>query len=439
MPIAQHSKPQVAPKAMRKVQDSSVSAKPVEGAPSSKPYLASMVGNALEHYDSALYGLMAPILVPIFLPQMHPIYALMLVFCIRPLSIFSRPLGALFFGHIGDHWGRKHALSLAIAGMALSTGSIAFLPTYASVGVVAPILFAFIRILQDFFLAGEYNGGAIFTLEHGRLDKQHLLSSLYCSCTIVGVLVASFAVTCVSTFPYASWRIPYIVALLTGVFGFYLRRSIQESPAFLKIKKQDFPPVSFIEKTKNYKWIGLLATTGALFYATLNKMVIVFLPAFIPMVTSLEATTVLIFHTGFLLIFLFLLPLFGVVADKVGHNKVMSGAALGALTAAFPVFYLLHVGTLTSIGVIYGVLSILSAAFIAPYHVWSQKLFQVQDRYTFISLSYAIGSRVGSCAPPIALFLWYKTDSTLVPAGILSLAALLGLYSIQKTKYIKAS
>src|SRR5690606_12627572 len=121
---------------------------------------------ALEYYDMSLYGLMAPLLISIFLPGVDKLDALILTFVMTPISIIVRPIGAVVIGRIGDIYGRKRALLISIGGMAAVTGMIGALPDYQSIGYLAPISFVIFRSLQGFFLAGEYNGAAIFSLEH---------------------------------------------------------------------------------------------------------------------------------------------------------------------------------------------------------------------------------------------------------------------------------
>src|SRR5580692_11516409 len=125
-----------------------------------------IIGNIFEHYDNALFGLLAPFIASQFFETSDPITALILTYGILPLGIVFRPIGSLFFGWIGDRYGRRQALCLSLTGMAIATISMGCLPTYATAGIVAPCLLALCRILQNFFASGENVGGAIFLLEH---------------------------------------------------------------------------------------------------------------------------------------------------------------------------------------------------------------------------------------------------------------------------------
>src|SRR5579872_7035410 len=127
---------------------------------------AGMIGNLLEHYDRALFGLLAPFIAPLFFEGKDPLTALILTYGMLPLGILSRPLGSLFFGWIGDRFGRREALFYSLLGMAFTTIGIGFLPIYAQIGALAPLLLAFGRLLQNFFDAGETAGGAIAVLEN---------------------------------------------------------------------------------------------------------------------------------------------------------------------------------------------------------------------------------------------------------------------------------
>ena len=137
--------------------------------------ISGIIGNLLEHYDTALFGLLAPFLAPIFFPNQNSLNGLILTHSILCSGILIRPFGALFFGWIGYIFGRRQALSLSLLGTAFVTIGIGFLPTYEKVGIYAPLFLTLGKMLQSFFAAAEFIGGAIFVLEHTPQEKQSLL------------------------------------------------------------------------------------------------------------------------------------------------------------------------------------------------------------------------------------------------------------------------
>jgi MFS transporter, MHS family, proline/betaine transporter len=397
---------------------------------------AALFATALDHYDVALYGFMAPVLVEVFLPMLETVPALILAYCITPLGMLSRPLGALIIGNIGDKLGRKKALSLAVWGMALTTTCIGFLPTYAQVGALAPILFAIFKLIQDFFLAGSYSGGAIFALEHARLERKGWWSGVYISATVIGILLASLAATIVAYLPVGYWRIAYIAALATGGVAVYIRKYAIETPEFLKSQaiKRD-------NTLKNLKancirvWPSVFCTILVSFcYSTLTKMVQVFMNVFILQVTSIPLKIVMTVHTLGLLLFLIVLPFFGSLADRIGLGRSMLYGALATLCLSFPLFKLLEYDSLVCIVCMKFAFVILSAWFVAPFHAWAHSLFAVQERYTFVSLGYAIGSRIGSCMIPLALYLWNHTHLSFLPCLVLMIGSALGAWGLIKNQ-----
>lgn len=397
-----------------------------------KPYLVAFLATALDHYDVALYGFMAPVLTSVFLPMLDRVHALILAYCITPLGMISRPLGALLIGSIGDKWGRKKALLISVWGMIITTTLIGFLPTYVQIGALAPILFGFFKLIQDFFLAGSYSGGAIFALEHIQSPKKGFWSGLYICATVIGILLASLAATVVAHLPEGYWRLAYMLALFTGLLAMYIRKHALESPEFLKAKpsktKRNW---SYFKSKLPQMWQPI---TGAILvtfcYSTLTKMVQVFMNVFILQVTSIPLASIMTVHTAGLFVFLLALPMFGKLADSLSLGKSMLYGSLSTIALSFPLFKLLELDSLLWLICMKLVFVLLSAWFVAPFHAWAYSLFPVEERYTFISFSYAIGARVGSAMIPFALYLWHKTELCYLPCIVLILGAILGAVGV---------
>lgn len=373
-----------------------------------KATIAAMIGTALEYYDMSLYGLMAPLLVSIFLPTFDPLNALIMTFVFTPISIIVRPLGALMIGRIGDKYGRKQGLIISIGGMAIVTGIIGFLPTYHQIGLAAPILFLILRSLQGFFLAGEYNGGAIFVLEHGDEKRKGFLSGLYCAYTIVGILFATIIVTIISYLPKEYWRIPYILGFITGVIGLYIRGYISETPKFLKYKNID--NITFKEMLRKYRLIFIsIGVSG--FLAALCTMPTILMNSFLPLVTSCKLSTIMSINSAATILFMIMMPIFGHISDKISFNKSMNIAAVIILLASYPLISLISYNTISAIIIMKMSFSVINAWFVAPFHAWIQSLFHTKERYTAISFSYSVGYQLGGLVVPLSLFMWKKTSS----------------------------
>ena len=388
--------------------------------------VAAMIGTALEYYDMSLYGFMAPLLVSIFLPTFDKLNALLITFIFTPISIIVRPAGAIFVGKIGDKYGRKKALAISIGGMAIATGFIGLLPTYQQIGFLAPVLFIILRSFQGFFVAGEYNGGAIFVLEHTE-GRKGFLSGVYCMYTVVGILSAAATANIVSYLPATYWRIPYLVGFTTGIIGMYIRKHIKETPQFLKYKHVDTVPLKDI--AKKYKSIFILMAVSA-FFSALYNLPTILMNSLLPFVTSYKLSTIMSVNTASTVFYMMMLPVFGYVADKLSLNRSMSIASFILLIASYPLISLISYQKLEYIIAMKFCFALITAWFVAPFHAWAQSLFHTKERYTAISFGYSIGSQIGGLMVPLSLWAWKHTNSLAAIYSILMFCAIIALLAL---------
>jgi len=385
-----------------------------------RSFLAGILGNLTEHYDSALYAMLAPILAPHFFPY-DPLTSLILTFAIMPLGMLTRPLGALFFGYIGDTYGRRRALFLSLSGMAITTTLMGSLPTYQTVGFFAPILLALGRIFQNFFASGETSGGAIFVLEESMSREKNLLSSLYSCSTILGILIASFAVTVISYFGWieSGWRYLFFLGSIAGIFGLYIRR---DAPIKMVDKKKT-NPLGLLKKYP-HEILSIMLVSG--FSYTIYAFCTSFMNGFLPLIASVSNTGAMGLNTTILLLDLAVLPLFGILADRFSKERVMGISSLAAALFAPLLFLSLKDASLMQASTIRVFFVLIGACFAAPFHFWAVSLVPKENRYLIISFSVAVGSQIiGAPSAALGLWLYKSTGYTFAPAIYLSLTAFL--------------
>ena len=368
--------------------------------------LAGMVGNFLEHYDNALFGLLSPFIAPLFFEGKDPVTALILIYSLLPLGLVTRPLGSFFFGWVGDYFGRRQALFLSLTGMASITFTMGCIPLYKDIGPWAPFFLAICRMFQGFFAAGEVSGGAIFVLEHTSPKKRSLMSSCYDASSIGGVLLASGLVTLLSAqgLIEEGWRYLFWTGGITALFGVFLRWKISEVSGFIETSRK--AERQFFAMLKNYiqPFLGIFFAAG--FSYTTYSLAFTLMNGFIPLVTSLSKTQVMQVNTLLLIYDMLLLPAMGYLANRFGKEKVMIAGAVCSTLFAIPLFYLLdHASLSTVIAVRLAIISF-GVAFSAPYYAWAIEQVPSRHRYLILSLAGALGSQLIGM-PTSAICLWF--------------------------------
>ena len=336
------------------------------------------LGNLFEHYDTALFGFLSVFLAPLIFPEKDPVTALILTYAMIPLGMLARPLGALVFGYIGDQYGRKQALFLSLGGMAVISGCIAFTPTFAQVGIIAPIIFGLGRVLQNFLAAGETMGGAIFLLENVPEKKHDVFSGLYNATTIGGILFASAAVSLIGYYEVVDWgwRLLYIIGCLTAFFGFLIRSrlpdSTWESAKSSKVTGKESLTNSLKMFWTHRKALAMVALGSGFAYANYS-MALVLLNGFIPLVSTVTKVEMMSLNTALLVIDFLALPFFGWLSSKISREKVMLSATLGVVLTGIPLFMLLPTASLLGIFAIRLCFVFFGVAYFAPFHAWAQQ------------------------------------------------------------------
>lgn len=394
----------------------------------------SMVGNSLEFYDLALFGFLAPVLTPIFFPTENPTVSMIAGLGAFAVGFIPRPLGAIIFGHIGDRYGRKVSLITSIILIALPTLFLGLMPTYAQIGLLAPVLVLLCRFLQGICVGGEYNGSAIYYLEHCPADRKGFFGGLISAAGVLGFFMASFVtILCTSSWmPSWGWRIPFVIGSLIALFGFYIRRGISESPEFdqvkqkLAVKKNPLKDVFLKMPFSALCTIGVGSCMG-----TLSLTLFGYITPYLTKVVGFPFETAM--HINFLgiLWYMLLTPFMGYLSDKTSTFKVMMVTAIAALLSAKLIYVLLLSGEFYTALAGQLLLATLAASFLGPSNALLYSIFPTPMRYSGISFNFSLGLAVlGGNAPVVAATLILMTKDSGAPAYYIIAMTTVGILSL---------
>jgi MFS family permease len=426
--------------------------------------LASAVGTMIEWYDFYIFGSLAAVLSPKFFPPGNDTFAYISYLATFAVGFMVRPFGALFFGRIGDIVGRKYAFLVTLSIMGGATALIGFLPTYATIGWVAPIILLTIRVLQGLALGGEYGGATVYVAEHVPDGKRGFYTSFIQITATLGlfasllVILGTQQAMTPDTFKAWGWRIPFLASIILVTISLYIRLKMKESPIFSQIKASGMtsaqPLKEAFTKAENLKRVaislfGATAGQGVIWYTGQFYVLLVFLQTILkvnPKLANIIVAYALLFGMPFFTVF-------GSLSDKIGRKWLMMTACLLAVLTYVPIYHAMqqaagnNVQTLSSVRdkvtgapkltaltidasgkavpakeatnpnvpmlVLLVFIQVLYVCMIyGPIAAYLVEAFPAKIRYTSLSLPYHIGNGVfGGLVPLIGVYVCERTHN----------------------------
>jgi metabolite-proton symporter len=395
--------------------------------------VASLIGTSLEWYDFFLYGSAAALVFnKLFFPEADPLTGTLLAFATSATGFIARPIGGIIFGHFGDKVGRKTVLVVTLLVMGIATFLIGLLPTYAAIGVAAPVLLVVLRFVQGLGLGGEWGGAVLMSLEHGEPNRRGWNASWpqvgvpAGNLLAAGVLGIMSATLSDAAFESWGWRVPFLLSGALIAVGLWIRMTIAESPLFQELEQDDTKARAPILDVLKLYPKSVLTALGArlgvdIAFYTFALFILVYLAEQLDLPRSTALNAVLI-GSAFQL---FLIPLFGNLSDRYGRRPVYQAGAVGAAIWVFAFFPLLDTKStfLIVVAAVGGLLC--HAAMYGPQAAFISELFSTRVRYSGASLGYQIaGVLGGALAPIISIALLDRFDSAL-PVALYVLGGLL--------------
>ncbi len=313
-----------------------------------KVILASAAGTVIEWYEFYIFGALAATVSPLFYPPGNETMALIAYLSTFAVGFVVRPFGALFFGRIGDLVGRKYAFLVTLVIMGGATALVGALPTYATIGLVAPAILILIRVLQGLALGGEYGGAAIYVAEHVPDDKRGFYTSFIQITATLGLFCALGVILLIQTmmsreaFAAWGWRIPFLLSILLVGLSLYIRIRMKESPIFSRLKKEGKTSDAPIRDSLG-TWDGWKRVLLTLFGATAGQGVVWYTGQFYALfylqsILNIERKTASIVVAIALLLAMPLFVVFGALSDRIGRKKIMMAGCLLAVIFYFPIY-----------------------------------------------------------------------------------------------------
>lgn len=369
---------------------------------------ASFIGTALEHYDFLLYGYVAALAFgPLFFPAGDPAVSTIASFAVFAVGFIARPLGAIVAGHFGDRVGRRSVLIVTLLIAGIATALMGLLPTYAVIGIWAPIALVTLRLIQGFAYGGEVAGAVLMATEHAPRDRRGLYGAFVPAAAPAGLLLATIAVLAVSTldpdaFMSWGWRVPFLLSLLLVIVGLYMRVNVAETPSFTHLQSER-GSVSrpLVELFRRHTKVLLLASGIGFGFYVIFYVLLVFIASYttgeLGMPASVSLTGIAI---GSVITFV-AAPIVGSLSDRIGRRRpIIVGAGLLAIYV-FPFFALINTAVPALVIIAYAIAFLLLAIYFGPITTYAAELFPTQVRYSAGALAAQIGAVLGGGLAPL--------------------------------------
>jgi MFS transporter, MHS family, proline/betaine transporter len=391
---------------------------------------ATVIGNFTEWFDFAIYGAVATTLGRVFFPSTDPTASLLASLAVFGAAFVFRPLGGAVLGSIGDRYGRRVALSAAVLGISGATTLSALLPSYASIGLAAPVLLVLLRCIQGLSAGGEWTSASAFLVEYAPAARRGARASLISASGGLAIVAGTVSVLALEALLEPAqmqawgWRLPFLLAAPLGLVGLYLRLRLDETPVYRELRRNDDVPATPLREAlrtdRRAMWIAFAcaSVTGVGFY---------YLATYFANAMSVggSRTTALGVASLALLVYVALCPLAGRLSDRIGRRPVYVGGALAHAVLAVPVLYLVGSGSpwLALAGMC--LFAVPQAGLNVMSSIVLVELFPARTRSSAAALAYSLGvGPIAGTAPLVAAALAAATGSPAAPAIYLAVIAL---------------
>jgi metabolite-proton symporter len=403
--------------------------------------LSVLIGTTIEWYDFQLYGIAAALVIaPLYFPSADPVAGTLLAFSTFAIGFGARPIGGIVLGHFGDRIGRKKMLVLSLTMMGVATFLMGALPTYAQIGVWAPVIMVLLRLVQGFGVGGEWGGAVLTAVEYSSPRKRGFYGSLPQIGVPAGLVLSTLAFLLVSQLPEDQfmswgWRIPFLISIVLVVVGIVVRMKLSETPVFDKVRErkqeQRAPLVTAI---RDYPLqillaIGSMVSTGAYYYVV-NAYALSYATTAKTMDRASLLTAVMI--SG--VVAMAALPYFGSISERFGRRRMILVGLAAMAVWIYPTILAVASGNFAAVLGAYVVGAILFSISYGPQATFIVEMFDARVRFSASSTSFQLGVLLGGALAPIIAAALVKSTGSVVSVAVyvcalslLSLACVLGV------------
>lgn len=395
--------------------------------------LAGIAGNVLEWFDFAIYGFFAVTIGKLFFPAADPVAQVIAAFGVFAVGFLMRPVGGVLLGYVGDKHGRHTAMLISVAAMAIPTFLVGVLPTYATLGLAAPIILLLLRMIQGLSVGGEYTTSIVYMIEHTPESKRGFVGSFAVSGAVLGILLGSaFGALLAAWLEPAQleawgWRVPFWCGLILGLAGLWLRRT--PDPQAISL-----PPTPHPLKTawQNHRKIMLQVSGLSMVNATVFYLVFVYVVSWMELVDNLSAARALEINSQSMVLLMAVMLGSGWISDKVGARVVLLLSAALIFIFAWPFFWLMHSSHERLIQVGQFGFAITIGGYLGAQPAYMVSVIPAAVRCTAAGLGYNVTlGLAGGLSPMIATWLVHRSHDDLSPAFLIMVAAFLSWWSVR--------
>lgn len=398
--------------------------------------LGCFIGNALEWFDFAIYGYLASVFGQLFFPNLDPYAALLSSYGVFAAAFIMRPIGAIFFGHLGDKFGRKKALIWSLGCMAFPTLMMGLLPVYDDIGIYAPLCLIICRVIQGLSLGGEFSGSIILLTEHAPPNRKAFFSTWADFGSSIGMLAASLTIVllnaCLSESALMAWgwRLPFIISFVFAILGYRARQCLDETPEFLaQLQTRVSTRWPFVVIFQKYKKSLLLAIGFLMVNSAGYYLLIVFIPN-----QNLHSYSKMYGSLMTLMSLIIMMPalLWGaILSDRIGQGLCLKIGYIGCLILAFPLLYSAQYGTFVQQFICHMLFAITLGFSMGPRCSLVAQIFPISIRYSAVSFSYNVANALfGGTAPLVCALMIEKSGTILAPSFYIIGAALISTFCV---------